>query len=55
MNEEQFNSEKSFLISLNFLGQMRQLGIVTQQEYAKIEKKLISKYNPLISSLIAKS
>lgn len=55
MTKDQFNSEKSFLVSLDLLKVMRSRGIITKAEFTKARKALLKKYKPIISSLVTKS
>ncbi len=51
MNHEQFKRERNYRVSLAIAKSMRSKKLITEQEYSKIDKMLITKYTPIIGSL----
>lgn len=51
MNQEQFNSERNYRVSVAIAKAMFLRKLITEQEYKKINKMLIKKYNPVIGGL----
>lgn len=51
MSEEQFKRERNYRIALSIAKSMLSRKLITDQEYSKIDKMLVAKYNPIIGSL----
>ncbi len=51
MSKEQFEREKNYRVSLSIAKSMLKKGIITEQDYCKIDTMLIAKYRPIIGSL----
>ncbi len=51
MISKQFEGERSYRVSLAIAKSMLIKKLITEQEYNKINKMLISKYKPIIGSL----
>lgn len=51
MTQEQFDSEKNYRISLAVAKRMLLDGIISEQDYKKIDTILLNKYRPLLGCL----
>ena len=51
MNQEQFKREKNYRVSLAITKTMLSRKLITDQEYSKIDKILITKYKPVFGGL----
>ncbi len=51
MNHEQFNREINYRVSIAIAKSMLLKKLITEQEYKKIDRILIKKYNPVIGGL----
>lgn len=51
MNQEQFNRERNYRVSIAIAKSMLLRKLITTQDYNKIDKMLISKYKPIIGSI----
>lgn len=51
MNQEQFKREKNYRVSLAIAKAMLLRELITEHEYSKIDKILITKYNPVFGGL----
>ena len=51
MNQEQFKREKNYRVSLAIAKAMLSRKLITEQEYSKIDKILITKYKPVFGGL----
>ena len=51
MNHDQFQREKNYRVSLSITKSMLANGVITEQEYRKIDKLLVTKYKPVIGGL----
>ena len=51
MTDKQFNSELEYQLCRSIINQMKNENIITEQEYKKIDTKLIDKYTPIFGSL----
>ena len=52
MTQEQFNAEKSYLISLSIIKTLRSKGIITDKEFNVADKALLERYRPVVGSFI---
>ena len=53
MNEDQFEREKLYQASMNMFQAMLKDGIITEEQYAIIDTKMLEKYRPLLGTLFA--
>lgn len=51
MTSEQFEREKAYCITLAIAKSMMQKGLITEQEYRKIDRMMLEKYRPLLGAL----
>ena len=51
MTDKQFNSELGYQLRRSIINQMKNENIITEQEYKKIDTKLIDKYAPIFGNL----
>ena len=52
MTPEQFEREKAYRITMSLAKTMLKKGLITQQEYKKIDGMMLEKYRPLLGVLI---
>lgn len=55
MNEEQFQAEKMYQISLSLAKSMLKKGLFTEEDLAVIDAILLDKYHPLLGTLFSKT
>jgi hypothetical protein len=55
MNNEQFNRETAYQITLSTAKNMLRNGIITAEEFSAIDTILLEKYRPLLGSLYAEN
>lgn len=53
MNNEQFEAEAAYQVSLSIARSMHSSGLLTHQEYTHLRALLLEKYTPLIGVLFA--
>lgn len=53
MTEEQFEREKLYQATMNVFGGMLKKGLITEEQYAIIDTKMLEKYRPLLGTLFA--
>ena len=53
MTDEQFEREKRYQASMNLFQSMLKKGLITQEQYAIIDTKMLGKYQPLLGTLFA--
>jgi hypothetical protein len=53
VNEEQFEREKLYQASMSMFRAMRENGLITEEQYALIDTKMLQKYQPLLGTLFA--
>jgi hypothetical protein len=53
MTEEQFEREKLYQASMNLFKSMLEKGLITEEQYAIIDTKMLEKYRPLLGTLFA--
>ena len=53
MTEEQFEREKLYQASMNLFKSMLEKGLLTEEQYAIIDTKMLEKYRPLLGTLFA--
>lgn len=51
MTQEQFKSEKAYRATLSIAKAMLKNGLITEQEYKKIDTFLLNKYRPIFGLL----
>ncbi len=54
MNEEQFDRELKFQVSMALVDEMVEKGVIGQEDYQKWLDHLTQKYNPPISRIVSK-
>ena len=53
VNDEQFEREKLYQASMSMFRVMRENGLITEEQYALIDTKMLQKYQPLLGTLFA--
>ena len=53
MTEEQFEREKLYQATMNVFDGMLKKGLITEEQYAIIDTKMLEKYRPLLGTLFA--
>lgn len=53
MTEEQFEREKLYQATMNVFAGMLTKGLITEEQYAIIDTKMLEKYRPLLGTLFA--
>ena len=53
MNEDQFEREKLYQATMNMFRSMLKNGLITEEQYAIIDTKMLQKYQPLLGTLFA--
>ena len=53
MTDEQFEREKRHQASMNLFQSMLKKGLITQEQYAIIDTKMLEKYQPLLCTLFS--
>lgn len=53
VTEEQFDREKRYQASMNMFRTMLKNGLITEEQYAIIDTKMLQKYQPLLGTLFA--
>ena len=51
MTQEQFEREKTYRVTMSIARSMLQNGLITEQEYKKIDIMMLEKYRPLLGVL----
>ena len=51
MTEEQFEREKLYQATMNVFQGMLKKGLITKEQYAIIDTKMLEKYRPLLGTL----
>lgn len=55
MTNEQFDREKRYQASMNMFRTMLKNGLITEEQYAIIDTKMLKKYRPLLGTLFSDS
>ena len=55
MNEDQFEREKLYQATMNMFRSMLKKGLITEEQYAIIDTKMLEKYRPLLGTLFSES
>ena len=53
MTKEQFQREKMYQATMGMVRRMLSEGLISQEEYARVEQVFLEKYKPLIGSIYA--
>ena len=53
MTDDQFEREKRYLAAMNMFSGMLNQGVITPEQYAIIQTKMLQKYRPLLGTLFA--
>ena len=53
MNEDQFEREMLYQATMNMFRSMLKKGLITEEQYAIIDTKMLQKYQPLLGTLFA--
>lgn len=53
MSKAEFHAEKMYLLCLETAKRMLEDGIISEEEYAKIDTILLKKYKPTLSTLLS--
>ena len=53
MNEDQFEREKLYQATMNMFRSMLKKGLITEEQSAIIDTKMLQKYQPLLGTLFA--
>lgn len=53
VTEEQFEREKLYQATMDMFRSMLKTGIITEEQYAIIDTKMLQKYQPLLGTLFA--
>lgn len=55
MNEDQFEREKLYQAIMNMFQGMLKAGVITEEQYAIIDTKMLEKYRPLLGTLFSEN
>ena len=53
MNEAEFHAEKMYLLCLGTAKAMLRKGVISEEEFTKIDTMLLEKYKPTLSTLLS--
>ena len=53
MSEEMFNAEKLYQVTMTIAKSMLSKGMITTEEYAVIDTKMLEKYHPILGTLLS--
>ncbi len=53
MNEAEFHAEKMYLLCLGTAKAMLKKGVISKEEFTKIDTMLLEKYKPTLSTLLS--
>lgn len=53
MDKERFDREKDYLSTMLFFRSMKDRHLITEEEYAEIDTKMLEKYRPLLCCLFS--
>jgi hypothetical protein len=53
MNEDQFEREKLYQATMSMFRTMLKNGLITEEQYAVIDTKMLQKYRPLLGTLFS--
>lgn len=55
MNDEQFQRESIYQATMNMFQTMQKNGLITAEQYAIIDTKMLQKYRPLLGTLFSEN
>lgn len=53
VNEADFEREKAYQITMSLVRQLRKNGIVTEEEYKKVDTIMLEKHRPVLGTLLS--
>lgn len=53
MNEAEFHAEKMYLLCLGTAKAMLKKGVISEEDFTKIDTMLLKKYKPTLSTLLS--
>ena len=53
LNDDQFEREKLYQATMSMFRSMLKSGLITKEQYAIIDTKMLQKYQPLLGTLFA--
>lgn len=53
MTKEEFHNEKMYQATMGMVRRMRSEGLISQEEYERVERIFLEKYKPLIGTVYA--
>ena len=53
MTKEEFHNEKMYQATMGMVRRMRSEGLISQEEYERVERIFLKKYKPLIGTVYA--
>jgi hypothetical protein len=55
VNEDQFEREKLYQATMDMFRAMLKKGVITEEQYAVIDTKMLQKYQPLLGGLFSEN
>ena len=55
VNDDQFEREKLYQATMNMFQGMLKEGVITEEQYAIIDTKMLEKYQPLLGTLFSEN
>ena len=55
MSNQEFRNEYLFSVTMGHVGRMLDRGLITEEEYQKVNRRMKEKYNPVSDGLISES
>ena len=55
VNDDQFEREKLYQATMNMFQGMLKAGVITEEQYAIIDTKMLEKYRPLLGTLFSEN
>lgn len=55
VKKNEFNSEMNYQVTMSCVRQLRKNGIVTEDEYRKIDKIMLKRYSPIFGTLLSEN
>ena len=53
MNSDDFERECNYLLTMSHVRQLKEKGVISEEDYKKIDTMLLKKYRPVISALLS--
>ena len=53
MNDEDFNNEMHYHLTMHYVRQLKRDGAISDEEYQEIDEMLLKKHRPIIGTLLA--